>query len=119
MDVAGAGVHATGLASAGDCRLGTDPDDSVVNQWGQAWEVPNLYLMDGSVLPTGAAVNPSTTIAAMTLRNASHLRDRFAEARSERKTLGTPILRILKSRPTTVAARPIGWSQRSEQGMWA
>ena len=70
----------------GTCRLGTDPDASVVNQWGQAWEVPNLYLMDGSVLPTGAAVNPSTTIAAMTLRNASHLRDRFSEARMERKT---------------------------------
>ena len=102
----------------GTCRLGTDPDASVVNQWGQAWEVPNLYLMDGSVLPTGAAVNPSTTIAAMTLRNASHLRDRLPRpgASARRRDLD---LRILKSRPTTVAARPIGWSQRSEQGMWA
>ena len=71
----------------GTCRLGTDPDDSVVNQWGQAWDTPNLYLMDGSVLPTGGAVNPSTTIAALTLRNASHLRDRFATARSERRTI--------------------------------
>jgi len=72
----------------GTCRLGSDPRDSVVNQWGQSWEVPNLYLMDGSVLPTGGAVNPTSTIAALALRNAAHLRDRFAAARTERRTGG-------------------------------
>lgn len=65
----------------GTCRLGGDPRDSVVNKWGQSWDVPNLYLMDGSVLPTGGAVNPTSTIGALSLRNATHLRDRFAEAR--------------------------------------
>jgi choline dehydrogenase-like flavoprotein len=58
----------------------------VVNQWGQSWDVPNLYLMDGSILPTGAAVNPTSTIGALTLRNATHLRDRFAEARTDKRT---------------------------------
>jgi len=57
----------------GTARMGTDRRDSVVNQWGQSWDVPNLYLMDGSVLPTGAAVNPTSTIGAMTLRAATHL----------------------------------------------
>jgi choline dehydrogenase-like flavoprotein len=47
----------------GTCRLGDDPETSVVNRWHQSWEVPNLYLMDGSVLPTGAAVNPTSTSA--------------------------------------------------------
>lgn len=70
----------------GTCRLGSDPRDSVVNQWGQSWDVPNLYVLDGSVLPTGGAVNPTSTIGALALRNASHLRDRFAEARTERRT---------------------------------
>src|SRR5262249_27262279 len=65
----------------GSCRMGTDSDDSVVNEWGQSWEVPNLILMDGSVLPTGAAVNPTSTISALSLRNATHLRDHFAEVR--------------------------------------
>lgn len=70
----------------GTCRMGTDPRDSVTNQWGQSWDVPNLYIMDGSLLPTGGAVNPTSTIGAVVLRAASHLRDRFAEARGERKT---------------------------------
>jgi 2-methyl-1,2-propanediol dehydrogenase len=70
----------------GTCRMGTDPEISVTNQWGQTWEVPNLYLMDGSLLPTGAAVNPTSTIAALALRNASRLRDTFAEARVATRT---------------------------------
>ncbi len=70
----------------GTCRMGTDPETSVANQWGQTWEVPNLYVMDGSLLPTGGAVNPTSTIAALALRNASHLRDTFAEARMARRT---------------------------------
>lgn len=70
----------------GTCRLGDDPRESVVNQWGQSWDVPNLYIMDGSTLPTGGAVNPTSTIGAVVLRAASHLRDRFADARTERRT---------------------------------
>lgn len=70
----------------GTCRMGTKPENSVTNQWGQTWDVPNLYLMDGSLLPTGGAVNPTSTIGAVVLRAASHLRDRFAEARTETRT---------------------------------
>jgi choline dehydrogenase-like flavoprotein len=71
----------------GTCRMGTDPAESVTNQWGQTWDVPNLYVMDGSLLPTGGAVNPTSTIGAVALRAANHLRDRFAEARTETKTV--------------------------------
>jgi choline dehydrogenase-like flavoprotein len=66
----------------GTCRLGGDPETSVVTPWQQAWGVPNLFLMDGSVLPTGGAVNPTSTIGAMTMRAATNLRDRFAEVRA-------------------------------------
>lgn len=65
----------------GTCRMGTSPDDSVVTKWHQAWDVPNLYIIDGSVMPTGGAVNPTSTISALALRAAMHLRDRFTEAR--------------------------------------
>lgn len=65
----------------GTCRMGSSPDDSVVTKWHQTWDVPNLYIIDGSVLPTGGAVNPTSTISALALRAAIHLRDRFAEAR--------------------------------------
>jgi 2-methyl-1,2-propanediol dehydrogenase len=70
----------------GTCRMGVDPSESVTNQWGQTWDVPNLYIMDGSLLPTGAAVNPTSTIGALALRNATHLGDTFAEARRATRT---------------------------------
>jgi 2-methyl-1,2-propanediol dehydrogenase len=65
----------------GTCRMGSDPAQSVVNPWGQSWDVSNLFIMDGSVLPTGSAVNPTSTIGALTLRAATHLRDRFGDVR--------------------------------------
>ena len=70
----------------GTCRLGTDPRESVTNQWGQTWDVPNLYIMDGSLLPTGAPVNPTSTIGALALRCAGRLRDTFGEARRATRT---------------------------------
>lgn len=70
----------------GTCRMGANPETSVTNEWGQTWDVPNLYIMDGSLLPTGGAVNPTSTIGAVVLRAATHLRDRFAEARREGRT---------------------------------
>lgn len=57
----------------GTCRMGVDPATSVVDQWGRSWDIPNLSIMDGSVLPTGGAVNPTSTIGALTLRNATRL----------------------------------------------
>jgi choline dehydrogenase-like flavoprotein len=70
----------------GTCRMGNDPQTSVVNRWQQAWDVPNLYIMDGSPMVTSAAVNPTSTIGAMTVRAASYLRDHFANARSAKRT---------------------------------
>jgi choline dehydrogenase-like flavoprotein len=63
----------------GTCRMGSDPTVSVVNGWGQSWDVPNLFIVDGSILPTGGAVNPTPTISALALRVAEGIRDRFPE----------------------------------------
>ncbi|MFO1060518.1 MAG: GMC family oxidoreductase [Dongiaceae bacterium] len=65
----------------GTCRMGDDPASSVVDAWNRCWDVPNLYIVDGSVLPTGGAVNPTPTICALALRCAAHLRDNFATLR--------------------------------------
>jgi|FLYN01.1.fsa_nt_gi choline dehydrogenase-like flavoprotein len=70
----------------GTCRMGNDPQTSVVNKWHQCWDVPNLYIMDGSTLVTSAAVNPTSTIGALTVRAATYLRDHFNWARAVRKT---------------------------------
>ena len=61
--------------------MGSDPKTSVTNQWCQTWDVPNLYITDGSVMVTGGAVNPTSTIAALAYRAAHHLADNFETLR--------------------------------------
>jgi len=51
----------------GTARMGLDPDNSVVNEWGQSHDVKNLFIIDGSVFVTSGAVNPTTTIQALAL----------------------------------------------------
>ncbi len=65
----------------GTCRMGADPEMSVINGWNQSWDVPNLYIVDGSAFATGGVVNPTSTVCAMALRAAEHLRDQFTDLR--------------------------------------
>ena len=53
--------------------MGADPTASVVDQNLKAHDLENLYIVDASVLPTSAAVNPSLTIAALALRTGDHI----------------------------------------------
>lgn len=71
----------------GTARMGNDPATSVVNQWHQSWDCPNLFIIDGSVMVTGGAVNPTSTISALAYRAARHLAENFPAARSATKTL--------------------------------
>lgn len=57
----------------GTARMGTDPKASVVDPNLKAHDLDNLYIVDASVLPTSAAVNPSLTIAALALRAGDHI----------------------------------------------
>jgi choline dehydrogenase-like flavoprotein len=57
----------------GTARMGSDPASSVVDADLKAHDMDNLYIVDASVLPTSAAVNPSLTIAALALRAGDHL----------------------------------------------
>jgi choline dehydrogenase-like flavoprotein len=52
----------------GTYRMGTDPQQSVVNVDQRAHDHSNLFLLGSGVFPTGAASNPTLTIAALTLR---------------------------------------------------
>jgi choline dehydrogenase-like flavoprotein len=58
----------------GTCRMGRSERDSVVDQWCRSWEVPNLLICDGSVLPTQGSANPALTISAIAARTADWLR---------------------------------------------
>jgi choline dehydrogenase-like flavoprotein len=57
----------------GTVRMGTDPAGSVVDGWGRAHDVANLYVIDGSVFVTSSGLNPTATIAALALRTADHM----------------------------------------------
>ncbi len=58
----------------GTCRMGFSARDSVVDQWCRTWDVPNLFVCDGSVLPTQGSANPAITISALAARTADWLR---------------------------------------------
>ena len=60
----------------GTARMGDDPQNSVVDRYCRAHEVPNLFVVDGSVFVTGGAVNPTATICAV----ASHCADHIIES---------------------------------------
>jgi choline dehydrogenase-like flavoprotein len=67
--------------AVGTVRLGVDPRTSALDPDGRFRGIENLYVMDGSVMPSSAGVNPSLTIAAIALRAAHRL-----VARSSRLT---------------------------------
>jgi choline dehydrogenase-like flavoprotein len=53
--------------------MGADPANSVVDHNLRAHEVPNLYIVGGSVFVTGSSLQPSLTIAALAIRAAEHI----------------------------------------------
>lgn len=59
----------------GTARMSARPEDGVVDQWGAAHDVPNLYVSDGSVFTTGAAANPTLTIVALAIRQGQRIAD--------------------------------------------
>ncbi|MBM4202978.1 MAG: GMC family oxidoreductase [Gammaproteobacteria bacterium] len=62
----------------GTARMGDDPENSVVNSWGRAHDVKNLFIVDGSVFVTSGGVNPTATIQAIALHVADNIKKRLA-----------------------------------------
>lgn len=60
----------------GTTRMADDPTRGVVDRNCRVHGLDNLYVMGGSVFPTGGAANPTLTIVALTLRLAEHLKSR-------------------------------------------
>ena len=53
--------------------MGVDPKKSVLNQWNQAHDVKNLFVMDGASFPSIACQNPTLTMMAMTVRACEYM----------------------------------------------
>ena len=68
-------LHLSAYHPMGTARLGTDRRHSVADPWGAVWDVPGLWVLDASILPSSTHVNPQVTIMAMAGRGASRLAD--------------------------------------------
>src|SRR3712207_1211202 len=53
------------------------PEDGVVNAFGQAHDVPNVFVSDASQFTTGAAANPTLTIVALAIRQAEYIAEQL------------------------------------------
>lgn len=57
----------------GTNRMSAKASDGVVNKWGQAHDVKNLFVSDGSQFTSSGACNPTLTIVALAIRQAEHI----------------------------------------------
>ncbi|MDL5510325.1 GMC family oxidoreductase [Arenibacter sp. M-2] len=64
------GSHIVGDATheMGTARMGNDPKTSVLNKYNQCHDVPNLFVTDGSCMPSSGYMSPSFTYMALTAR---------------------------------------------------
>ncbi len=57
----------------GAARMGSDPRSSVVDKFGRSHDIANLFICDGSIMPTQGSANPGLTIQSLAARTADYL----------------------------------------------
>lgn len=63
----------------GTNRMSARPEDGVVNSHGQAHDIKNLFVSDGSQFTTGGSENPTLTIVSLAIRQAEYIADQMAK----------------------------------------
>jgi choline dehydrogenase-like flavoprotein len=61
------------IHEVGGTIMGADAKQSVTNQWGQTWDVKNLFVNDGGPFVSNADKNPTLTIMALAWRASDYL----------------------------------------------
>ena len=86
----------------GGARMGHDPSNSVVDAFGRSHDIVNLFVCDGSVLPTQGSANPGLTIQALAARTADYLVSAGDSIfTSDARDLAPPPLRTSLAPPAT------------------
>ena len=75
-----AGPGAPGAHHEGGTRMGNDPKTSVVNRYGQSWDIPNLFVIGSSTFPTQSGFNPTLTIQALAYMSADAIANRYRKS---------------------------------------
>jgi choline dehydrogenase-like flavoprotein len=57
----------------GTARMGSSPDESVLDRYNRVWGYDNLYVVDGSAFSSSGFQNPTLTILALTWRACCHI----------------------------------------------
>ena len=71
------GSGAPGAHHEGGTRMGNDPRGSVVNRYGQSWDIPNLFVIGSSTFPSMSGFNPTLTIQALAYSSADAIVNRY------------------------------------------
>lgn len=61
-------VMGSAIHEAGGARMGSAPENSVLDQWNRSWDIPNLLVTDASAFPTSGIAGTTLTIMALTVR---------------------------------------------------
>ena len=92
----------------GGCRMSATPETGVCDKFGRTWDIPNLFVMDGSVMPTQGSANPGLTIQALAARTADRLVSDGVSARWKRNLEEPPCRKALA--PPGTFGRGIPWA---------
>jgi gluconate 2-dehydrogenase alpha chain len=65
---------------SGGAIMGTGPDNSVCNKYGQVWDTPNLFVTGAALFPQNPGANPTDTVAALAYLAGNALRDEYCRA---------------------------------------
>jgi choline dehydrogenase-like flavoprotein len=68
----------------GTARMGFDDKTSVLNEWCEAHDVPNLFVLDGSSFPTALGVNPTLAMMANAWRCSEYIADHHVKGHKHR-----------------------------------
>src|SRR5829696_1515940 len=73
------GPGSPGAHHQGGTRMGSDPKTSVVNRYGQSWDIRNLFILGSSTHPTMSGFNPTLTIQALAYMSADAIVNRYTK----------------------------------------
>jgi choline dehydrogenase-like flavoprotein len=86
----------------GAARMGSDARTSVVDKFGRSHDIANLFVCDGSLMPTQGSANPGLTIQALAARTADYLIDQGNTIfSSEQRDMTEPVIRHELAPPGT------------------